>query len=726
MARRALPILSALLVAIAELDHTTDAGRFAAAAGEAAHQSSAVLAAARTEDSAQEPRAWSMRPLWWRHVFGSGIGAKGLFVVDLDRDGQAEVVASSSSRGGFTANDSWILVERTRGTPGSYEVRFRSPVTGASLTALAVTQADGDAALEVVVATGSELVVYDGKSRAVEQVVPVPSSPVRSLTVADADGDGAPEYVVCSATELDVLGPDGALRWSLAVPCQDLAVGQVDGDAAPEIVIGDGDNPGYVIDGQTRAVEWTNGLGFGSHVRLGNLDDDRRLEVVAGATSTLRVFDAGLQSLQATLDTNAAAGALELLDIEGDGPLEIVCSERTPGYLRVLDGVTLVLKWQVYAQTVTDVALGDPDGDGARELVWANGYDTSGPDRLNVTNTTSHTLEWQSQDVGGPFLGLEVATPVGSRRRAVLGVPSILDSGDSASYYYFHDSRTGEAFYQSPAVGYPARLRAAQADVDAPVEVLVAGSWLSCYDSLTHAVQWQVPYPYSLTVASLAVADLDGDGLQEVIVGGTARSASAVGARVLVYDAETGALEWQSPKLARSSVDLPWLRVAQLDADKPLEVVVGATNGHVSVLHPAEQLNLPLGWQDVSALEVWDGDDVAELFVGTSSGAVRRLDPLTGAVLATPFGEAARVDALAIGDLDGDGAADYATASGNVVRVRSGVGGDLLWASEVLAGPGSVVGDRDSLLMAQVDGQGPPELVVNLGRAGFVVLTSAP
>ena len=87
--------------------------------------------------------------------------------------------------------------------------------------------------------------------------------------------------------------------------------------------------------------------------------------------------------------------------------------------------------------------------------------------------------------------------------------------------------------------------------------------------------------------------------------------------------------------------------------------------------------------------------------------------------------EAAPVDALAVGDLDGDGTADYATASGNVVRVRSGLDASLLWASAPLGGPTVRVGEWDSLLLAEVDGRGQPELVVNFG-SGFVVLTSAP
>ncbi len=692
------------------------------------------------EAADERPSTWSMRPLWWRHVYGTAVGESGLAVTDLDGDGQAEIVAGSSSNGGFWENDSWIVARRSA-TPGSYDLVFRSPASAVAVTVLRVAQLDADPTPEVVTATGSQVLVYDGSTRALQQAVPTAASAINGLVVADSDGDGDREYVLCSATSLYVYDLSGALAWSTAVPCQDLAVGQVDLDAAPEVVIGDGDNPGYVIDGQTHALEWTNSFGFGIHVRLGDVDADGRQEVVAGfAWQAIRLFDAELQSLKASVVTELDVAALQLIDVEGDGPLEIVYGDGQWGEVHVLDSATLLQKWQVAnpEHGVTDVALGDPDGDGVKELVWGAGHTSTGPDHLYVASAVSHSIEWQSLDINGPFLALDVARVVGTARRAVLGASFESDSGYGDGLYFFHYAATGAPFYQSPELTGlnwtgMTRLRSAQLDADSQAEVLVATSstytgYLMCLDSLTHELQWQATLPDGLTVAGLALGDVDADGALEAVVGVEVQHTGAPGVYVYVFDAATGAPEWQSPSLAGGFVGLHWLRVAQLDATDPqLEIAVGATNGQVYVIDRVLPATVSLGAQAVSALETFDvdGNGVAELFVGTSAGAVRRIHPATGAVLATPFSEAARVDALAIGDLDGDGIADYATASGNVVRVRSGVGAALLWASAPLGGSGSVVGDRDSLLLAQVDGLAQPELVVNFG-GGFVVLTSAP
>ncbi len=689
------------------------------------------VAASALDESVERPSSWAMRPLWWRHVYGGSLGWAGLEVADLDGDGQTEIVAGSATLRPFVVNNSWIVARRSPVEKSAYEVDFRSPVSAAALTALRVAQVDGDPTPEVVAATGAQLLVYDGASRQLKQSLPTSASAIQALAVSDSDGDGDLEYVLCSQTTLYVYDLSGALAWSLPAPCVDLAVGQVDDDAAPEIVIGDGNDPGYVIDGQTRAVEWTSSFGFGSHVRLADVDADGRQEVVAGFfADAIRVFDAELLSLKASVATPLLT-ALQVFDVEGDGPLEIVYGDSQFGAVHVLDAATLAEKWQIENPDsgVTELAIGDPDGDGVRELLWTNGLSSSGPDHLFAAPVTRRSIEWRSPAVDGPFLGLDVARAVGGARRAVLGAAYSTFSDCCDGRYFFHYASTGAAFYDGPPQGLDGltRLRAAPLDADGQAEVVVGAIGLTCFDTLTHQIQWQASLPNGLGVASLALRDVDADGALEAVVGAEVRHSGATGVSVLVFDAATGALEWQSPLLASGYVDLPWLRVAQLDADPQPEIVVGATNGQVYVIDRVLSTTLTLGAQDVAAVETFDvdGNGVAELFVGTSAGAVRRVHPTTGAVLATPFSEAACVDALAMGDLDGDGTADYATASGNVVRVRSGLNASLLWASAPLGGPTVRVGERDSLLLAEVDGRGQPELVVNFG-SGFVVLTSEP
>jgi hypothetical protein len=681
------------------------------------------------------PETFSMQTAWRHHVYGTGIGSSGLHVVDLDGDGLPEMVAGSSGAGGFGANESWIVARRVAGALDPYTVTWRSPA-GSAVRAVRIAQVDADPTPEVVVAAGAQIQVWDGASLTLQQTIPVPAT-VNSLAVADADGDGGLEYAACTAGAVHVFGLGGALAHTAAWPCVDVAVGQVDLDAAPEIVIANGDAPGQVVDGVTHLLEWTNAFGFGARVRLGNLDADARLEVVAAsAWYHIRIFDVDLQSLTDSVTADLDIAALQLFDVEGDGPLEIVYGDGQWGEIHVLDGATRLQKWQVAnpEHGVTDVALGDPDLDGQREILWGAGYSSTGPDYLYVAATAPAAIEWHSPDTAGPFLALDVAGPVGTARRALLSAAFESDSGYGDGLYHFHRVMSGAVFYRSPELTGTnwtglTRLRAVQADADPQVEVLVAtGSTytglLICKDSLTHAEQWRAALPDGLTIASLAVGDVDADGQLEAVVGVEVQHTGAPGVFIYVFDAATGAQEWRSPSLATGFVNLPWLRLAQFDADAQLEIAVGATNGQIYVLDRVLATTQSLGAQAVSALATFDtdGDGRDELYVGTTSGAVRRINPTTGALLLTLFNEPAGVDALAFGDLDGGGP-DAVTASGNVLRARSGPTYDVLWASGPLASSAApVVGRWDSLLLADVDGAPGLELVCNLGPTGFVVM----
>jgi hypothetical protein len=221
---------------------------------------------------------------WRRGTFGTGIGVAGLEVADIDRDGSSEIVASASP-GGFGQNRFWYVLRKT---PLGYEQSWVSTLEPYTVTDLIVAQVDGDPALEVLVATGSRIRIYDGATKALEREIQTTASEVRGLTLADLDGDGSSEIAFCDANALFIYDLASGLEESRLAGYggRDLAVGNVDADAGLEIVIGNDASTGYVLDGASRAVEWANPWGFGTRVRLGDLDGDGRLEVVAGYPST--------------------------------------------------------------------------------------------------------------------------------------------------------------------------------------------------------------------------------------------------------------------------------------------------------------------------------------------------------------------------------------------------------------------------------------------------------
>lgn len=682
-----------------------------------------------TADTAVIPLRWS------RDTFGTHIGSAGLHVADIDADGQVEIVADSrASAPGYARR--WLVA-----TPdgAGYDVAWASPPLADGIAGLQVAQADSDPALEVVVATvgssgPSEVRVYDGATRAVESTIVTAVRNLLGLAVADADADGALEAVISGDFGLQVFDlATGHLEYASATYAGgDVAVGNADDDPAPEIVVAGLSGTGWVLDGRTHAVQWVNPTGFGRLVRIADLDGNGRPEVVAAeAWQSIRVIDAVDRSVLRSITTSLDIGALRLLDVEGDGPLEIVYGDGQWGAVHVVDGATGLEKWHVDnpEHGVTDVALGDPDHDGERELLWGAGHTSSGPDHLYVAETATHGVEWESPDLVGPFFGLSWGDVDLDGEVELLAASNRSDSGYGDGIWFVHDYTTRAIEYQSPTTGRDWmglwRVRHANLDPDPQPEILVATSDLYdgvvlCYDGRTHSEQWRAVMPSGLGVRSLAVADLDGDGDAEVVAGSHVQHTGAPGTFVFVYDGSTGAEQWRSPSLAQGFAgNLSLLRVAQVDADPALEIVVANHGGDLFVIDGVTRAARILGDHAVTALETTDRDrnGVAEILVGTAAGDLRVIDSTTGGVTASLGNAGGRIDGLAVAQLTGDPAPEMVFVVDGRLLVWDEALGEVVASTDVIA---TDAGRDDSLFAADLEGDGITEVVVNSG-SGFRV-----
>ncbi|WP_224372617.1 FG-GAP-like repeat-containing protein [Hyalangium versicolor] len=660
---------------------------------------------------------------WFRSIFGYNIGSKGLYVVDVDADGHSEAVISAGSY--------WYIAS----SQGKEYVQRWVSSNGLSISALRVAQFDADPALEIFVANGNQLQVYDGATLTVQKTLTLPSSVATGLTVADVDADGALELVFSDATyfsnsTLFILDANtGAVEFrGTNMGGSSFAVGQVDGDAALEIVV----NTGTVVDGQSRAVEWNNPDTFGGIVRVGDLDGDGLDEIVAGYawTTGLRVYQGDTRQLSYSVPVFNLA-AVRVADVEGDGTQEIVYGDAQWGSIHILNGATGAEKWKVSnpEHGVTEIAVGNADADGAREIFWGAGATSTGPDRLYVADAVTHVRDWQSLDISGPFYALTASDVDGDGQVELLSGSYTSDSSYGDGLFFIHDGATHALEYQS---GEPTgldwtglwRIRTANVDADPQQEIFVTSSItydavLLCYDGLTHAEQWRIKLD-DVSFRGMQLADVDGDGVLEVVTSVANQTGGTVG--IYVYNAATGALKWSTPTPGVSSLSL--LRVANVDEDPALEII--AAQSSLFIIDAATRtVQLTTGTLGVSALETVDmnGDGRSEILIGTSSGAIQVINATTGTVSQTLYSTTGSINGLGVVDLTSDGVKDYVFANGERLRIVNGSSRAEAWSSEVL---GTNVGAQDSLLVADLDGDQRPEITVNVGTNGFMIFDVGP
>lgn len=664
-----------------------------------------------------------LRLEWYEASFSQAFA---LIASDIDGDGNTELVVAE------TSPNLWRVLSRSS---NGYATRFASDPSPSAFDSLAVTQMDADPQLEILIAGGGTILVVDGATYAVERRIGIPFGTARDVAVDDLDADGVAEIIVCvkdpynsKATAMVLDQASGNVEFSREFSSGaylfGMAVGNGDADAALEIVLTNGE----VIDGATHVTEWTNPLGFGDLVRMGDVDGDGRSEAVCLFDwDAVRVFDIEKKSLAASFHEDGDMDEIRLMDVDEDGQLDVLVGDGQWGNITAYRGGLYSELWHIAnsGHGVHGIAVGDSDGDGRREIVWSteDGLDES---TLFVAEPAGG-VEWRNGFLARPRYGL--ASGDLDADGAPELVTTVSSSGSYSSYggtWIAYDAATYAPEYTHPLVTFGDafdRVVLANLDGDSQLEVVVTsgGSFdgrVTCYDGLTRLQQWQTALSDGLVPRGLAVADVDGDGELEVV--------ASSGRKIQVLGG-TGLLEWETPTLPNSVEVFRLVRIANVDGDAQPEIIASALGSSTwgtrpLVVFDAVEHTVQTGTDiNVGAMDAADttDDGQPDIVIANLTGTILRVAP-DGSILETLASLGQPVDALRIADLDGSGTPELIVAIQNELRVYS-LHGDLRWRSGALYYPSysaspAFVGAYDSLLVADIDDDGRTEIVVNVGH----------
>jgi hypothetical protein len=433
-----------------------------------------------------------------------------------------------------------------------------------------------------------------------------------SPAVADLDGDGRPEVIWGSYDVVALNGEDGTLQWRAANSSRvwpGIAVADLTGDGSLEVIVGRGGDQ-LTVYSNTGTVLWSKnpfGLGEVRSLAVEDLDGDGVKEVIvgragSGATRQVNVFEAsGAQrsGFPARRDGEQGYGwgmynnNIAVADLDGDGSREIIAPTDTH-YITALDrGGNQLAANPRYGAGKTWARVG-VHVDDAVDLI---GYADCGTEhRPNFANSAPAIA-----DVNGDG-ALEVIV-VGDVYNCGVGDPA----GDlyNLPWIFKPDrSRWSGSGYDWTAIPAPAsgsgpltqdysvienavmNVVAADLDGDGLQEILYPS-----YDGRLHAYwldktqhgawPFDVPGEGIRFVSEPAVVDLDGDGKAEVIVASWPQKG---GGRV----GQLHILDWQGNQLHAVNLPAPvgsatWNgglgapTVANIDLDADMEIVVGTS-----------------------------------------------------------------------------------------------------------------------------------------------------
>lgn len=547
------------------------------------------------------PAAGDTTNVRWSHFpgfYAPGVG--GFAAADLDDDGVDELVVTGRSESVAPPfSTTFIGVLDGPAVPGgAYRTTaMRRLAPGGSIAGTLATLRMPNTADRVVAAyyrpSGTELRTYGGAELELSSVLNVPGY-YALQQIADVDADGDLEALGCNCVNGSNWGgglrlismTSGELEWESSVASRPRA-GQLDADAPLELVFGTGSNgaPGYVVDGATKAIEWTSYGGFRGPATFGRFFPGSSFGdfAVTERWAPIQVF-AGNPLYTLVRETSISEPiSTAVADTDGDGYDEVLVGRGQWGAIVAYEPQNNSTVFEIPSADSTSLTVGDFDSDDKLELAYATGLGSSTADSLRVVSIPQGAEEFSMHDETGPHSSvLRADLEIDGHDEIVFATISS-KSGYAGANVSVLDARTGDLLRGRPAVMWPwppeAGLAMLSVNVDADPQLeLVVGAAHYTYaqvialDGVTLQPQWTATLD-TRAVADLALLEVD-DGLRIVV---------ATDGVVVLLDASTGNEDRRSSTYPFENSQR--LVVGDVDADGRDEIAL-STGSRVHVLDP--------------------------------------------------------------------------------------------------------------------------------------------
>lgn len=459
---------------------------------------------------------------------GDGIGFNGAFSGDYNGDGITELVLAGPTS---------ISVVEYRNKQFTPITQLNFPIGMHSLVQFHDAGTDNDYLFFI---SGNSVFKLNLVTRQIEAIETVQGAD--SLILAELNGLNTPELLVRNNSGAVKVYDPAAMKLLTSLSglnSKFVAAGSFTAKAKSELVLQDGSI--YRLENNTAKLEKKLSTALGSQAKKIDVNSDGLDDlIISYGWYRIAALDLNLDSLIWTKSTSLDISTFVLADADQDGKTDVVYGHGQWGALHAFNMQTTETFWTIGNPNhgVTGIIVADLDNDKSLDIGWGGGYSSSGGDYYYIHDVKTRAAKWTSPSLDFPAQAVQLADVDNDGDLDALYATPSSSSGYSGAQMLAYDLTSKKMLWQISAApnnwSRTIQFRAGDFDKDGKTDIAVGASeiytatmWL--YNGKDGSLKAKQTLGDGDKISGMAVADVNSDGLDEIIFSTGAQHTGSVG-----------------------------------------------------------------------------------------------------------------------------------------------------------------------------------------------------